>query len=194
MTLRAPPRLAACLLKHFGPSYRSESLAGDLFEEYQLNRSPVWYWRQVVAAICVGRAMNLRKIFTVPRLAVPAMLRFSIEAAALIGCIALAEQFRRTCPIGPAADIAWVVTIVAAAALCFSVGSYVSFCISLALRRRAVGDRSAPIKPLIRVFAITALSAGTLTWANTAPRAPQQCAQPGAPFLPSAAQGPANEH
>jgi hypothetical protein len=204
MTLRAPPRIAAWLLKHLGPSYRNESLAGDLFEEYQLNRTPAWYWRQVAAAICIGRAMGLRKIVravvAVPRFAVSATLRFSIEAAALIGSLALAEQVRRTCPVGGTADIGWIISVVAGIALCFSVGAYVLFCIPPALRRHSASGGSATVKRLMGVFAITALSAGTLTWAGSTPRAAQQCVQPGNPSFsnnpsfPNSAQGHANGH
>jgi hypothetical protein len=39
MSLRKPPAVATWLLRHLGPGYHNESLAGDLFEEYQLGRS-----------------------------------------------------------------------------------------------------------------------------------------------------------
>jgi hypothetical protein len=60
MTIRIPPRMATWLLKHLGPGYRSEALAGDLFEEYQQNRTRAWYWRQTAAAILVGGTRLLR--------------------------------------------------------------------------------------------------------------------------------------
>ena len=49
-----PPSAATWLLKRLGR--RNESLVGDLLEEYRRGRSSSWYWRQVVAAIAVGRA------------------------------------------------------------------------------------------------------------------------------------------
>jgi hypothetical protein len=127
VTSRVPPRIATWLLEHLGPGYRNESLAGDLFEEYQQDRTRAWYWREVIAAICIGRAASLRK--WLPRLAAP---------------------FRSAS--GP--------------------------------------RRSSPIKRLLSVFAVTALSAGTLTWAGAAPRPPQQCTPQGssphgsAPIVP----------
>jgi hypothetical protein len=37
-----------------------EAIVGDLLEEYQHRRSPVWYWRQVIVAIAVGALRDLR--------------------------------------------------------------------------------------------------------------------------------------
>ncbi len=55
-----PPPIAAWLLRHLGPRYHGESLAGDLFEELQLGRSRTWYWRQTLAAIGIGTITRLR--------------------------------------------------------------------------------------------------------------------------------------
>jgi hypothetical protein len=49
-----PPRLAAALLHHL---LRSDSLAGDLAEEFARGQSRIWYWRQVLAAI-IARAWS----------------------------------------------------------------------------------------------------------------------------------------
>ena len=59
--LRSPPRLAVWLLQHLGPRYHTESLSGDLLEEYQQGRTRAWYWRQTVAAIWVGSAIGARR-------------------------------------------------------------------------------------------------------------------------------------
>jgi hypothetical protein len=45
--------MATSLLKRLA-SATDEALVGDLFEEYQRRRSPVWYWFQVIAAIGLG--------------------------------------------------------------------------------------------------------------------------------------------
>jgi hypothetical protein len=97
MTIRVPPRTATWLLKHLGPRYRSESLAGDLFEEYQQNRTPGWYWRQAAAAILVGGTRLLR--VRLPRFVLTAVLRALIEFGIVLGGIALAES-KAMCP-GP---------------------------------------------------------------------------------------------
>src|SRR5882757_8836319 len=96
--LRVPPRIATWLLERLGPDYRNESLVGDLFEEYQQDRTPAWYWREAIAAICIGRATRLRRLL--PQLAGSAVLRFLTEAAGLLGVMALSQQFRHTCASG----------------------------------------------------------------------------------------------
>jgi hypothetical protein len=60
MTARMPPRLASWVLDRFGLRYRSESLAGDLFEEYQLGHGRLWYWQQVLAAVVAARTHPIR--------------------------------------------------------------------------------------------------------------------------------------
>ena len=95
MTPRIPPRPATWLLKHFGPGYRNESLAGDLFEEFQQDRTRGWYWRQTAAAILIGGTRLLR--VKLPKLALTAVLRFLIEFGIVLGGIALAES-KAMCP------------------------------------------------------------------------------------------------
>lgn len=95
MTIRIPPRMATWLLKHLGPGYRSEALAGDLFEEYQQGRTHAWYWRQTAAAILVGGTRLLR--VKLPRFVLSAVLRALIELGLVLGGIALAES-KAICP------------------------------------------------------------------------------------------------
>ncbi len=52
-----PPRLAAALLRHL---LHSDSLAGDLAEEFGRRQSRLWYWRQVLAAISVRAWSDIR--------------------------------------------------------------------------------------------------------------------------------------
>ena len=129
MTSRAPPRRATWLLERLGPAYRNESLVGDLFEEYQHDRTGAWYWQQVIIAIFIGQASSLRRLL--PRLA------------------ARGSKVRPT----------------------------------------AAPRRRTPIRRLLSVFAFTALSAGTLTWAGAAPRIPQQCTLQGSSAIDAALDG-----
>jgi hypothetical protein len=171
VTNRAPPGIATWLLERLGPRYRNESLAGDLHEEYQQGRTRAWYWRQTLAAICIGRAAGLRS--WAPRLAASALLRFLTEAAGLLGIMALSQQFRQVCASGWMLDLTSIVELLAAIGLLVSLGFYVSLCRGSGLRNAAGRRRSTPLKRLLSVFAVTALSAGTLTWASAAPQ--QQC-------------------
>jgi hypothetical protein len=89
MSLRTPPRLATWLLKHLGPSYRREALVGDLLEEYQQDRSRIWYWRQTGAALAISASRLFR--VRMPKLVLTAVLRFLIEMGIIVGGSALAQ-------------------------------------------------------------------------------------------------------
>jgi hypothetical protein len=170
---RVPPRIATSLLERLGPGYRNESLAGDLFEEYQQGRTRAWYWRQTLVAVCIGRAASLRRLL--PRLAASALLRFLAEAAGLLGVMALTQQFRQACASGWMLNFASIIELLAGIGLCVSLGFYVSLSTGSTFRNTSGRGRSTPVKRLLSVFAVTALSAGTLTWAGAAPRTAQQC-------------------
>ena len=70
MTEKQPPALATWLLTHAARG--NEALVGDLLEEYHRRGSAVWYWRQVLTTVVVGRAK-------------PAALALGIAAVYLIG-------------------------------------------------------------------------------------------------------------
>jgi hypothetical protein len=55
-----PPTLATWFLKHLRLEEMDEALLGDLFEDFRQGRSAAWYWRQVVSAIVVSFAKQLR--------------------------------------------------------------------------------------------------------------------------------------
>ena len=59
--IRVPPRLATWLLLCLGAGPFTESLAGDLMEEYQCGHTPYWYWRQVAAGVFLARTRFLRR-------------------------------------------------------------------------------------------------------------------------------------
>jgi hypothetical protein len=52
-----PPAVARWLLERFASN---GALVGDLLEEYQARRSPLWYWRQVLAAVIAGTLLDIR--------------------------------------------------------------------------------------------------------------------------------------
>ena len=173
MTARVPPRAATWLVEHLGPGYHTASLVGDLLEEYQRDRTRAWYWWQAISAVCIGRAMSLRR--SLPQLAASALLRFLTEAAGLLGIIALSQQFRHACAPGGIPDFASTLGLLAGIGLCVSFGFYISLSVGSRFRHAPVTRRSAPIKRLLGVFALTTLSAGTLTWASAAPHTTDKC-------------------
>jgi hypothetical protein len=183
MSLRRPPALAEWSVQHLGSGYHRESLAGDLFEEYQNGRSRGWYWRQAAAAVCGGgvRAAGL----LLGRVAASASLRFLTEAAALLGVIALAQQSWQFCSIYAVMAPSAILTLVGAIALVVSFAFYLSLTIGRSMRGDTDTGRSTrqrrkqtPFRRRMAAFALTALSAGTLTWASTSSevRCTAQCA------------------
>jgi hypothetical protein len=88
MIERTPPRLATWLLKRWSSPYHGESLAGDLFEQYRQGASRAWYWRQVAAAVLIGRGRFLRAM---PWSAACRLLsRLVAESAAVLAVLMLA--------------------------------------------------------------------------------------------------------
>jgi hypothetical protein len=86
MNNREPPKMAVWLLKRWASPYRRDSLLGDLLEMYRADRSRLWYWRQVIAALILARARALRSL---PGTSFgSALLRF-VNALLLAGIIAL---------------------------------------------------------------------------------------------------------
>ncbi len=65
------PRLASWLLRRFVAGPQRESLIGDLDEQFVRGRSSFWYWRQVLSAILVFVARDLREQ---PRLAISSVI------------------------------------------------------------------------------------------------------------------------
>jgi hypothetical protein len=55
-----PPALATWLLEHLLPHDKNEALAGDLLERFGQERSAIWYWRQVLAAVMVDLLHEVR--------------------------------------------------------------------------------------------------------------------------------------
>jgi hypothetical protein len=55
-----PPSAARWMLDHLMPGEANEALAGDLLEEFHAGRSAAWYWRQVLSALSIRCARELR--------------------------------------------------------------------------------------------------------------------------------------
>jgi hypothetical protein len=60
MKAKDPPTIATWMLEHLTLGRKNEALAGDLLEEFRRGRAATWYWRQVLVAIVVGFAGELR--------------------------------------------------------------------------------------------------------------------------------------
>jgi hypothetical protein len=69
-SVNEPPKLATWILNRFAP--RNNALAGDLAEEFRQGRSRAWYWRQIIAAVCVGAVREIQ-IHPIPLISCIAM-------------------------------------------------------------------------------------------------------------------------
>ncbi len=157
MSERLPPKLASWLLKRCGSPFHGESLAGDLFEQYQEGRSRAWYWGQVTAVIWIAGGRLLR---TLPWNGTARLLsRGLVEVAALLTALAIADRARRTHSVAEMMSPTFVCTLTVLIAV-----AVVGVLLGLTARRR----QGRGISALMLAFGAVALSAGALTWANAA--------------------------
>jgi hypothetical protein len=158
MSERVPPKFALWLLKQGGSSYHSDSLAGDLIEQYRQGRSRAWCWGQVAAAIAIARARFIR---TLPWTEAGRVLsRLLAETAAVLALAVIVDQGRRAHSIAGMTHQLFLGTLAALIAV-----SWIGFRISA----RSGGRKRthSAVHVLMLAFGVIALGAGTLTWAAT---------------------------
>jgi hypothetical protein len=163
MNGRTPPVIATWLLEHLATGYHAQALAGDLIEQYARGRSRLWYWREVIIAISLARARSFRSHTRLWITARRLVCHVAIELAVVLGAVVIIDGFRIAHHPAEMLTPAFVGTM----ALLMAVGSvgYV-----LLRRTRRAGARHARVDRLIMLFAVAALGAGTLTWADTVRR------------------------
>jgi hypothetical protein len=161
MSGRDPPVIATWLLKRFGAGRYSESMVGDLIEQYGQGRSRSWYWKQVVVAILIARAsaMQMRPWIAAKTL----ILRVAIEVPIVLGIITTIDQSRRSQDLREMLSPPFLATISVLLAV---------FLMALALLRNTRSSKRLHGRgsQLVLLFALTSLGAGTLTWAETTRR------------------------
>jgi hypothetical protein len=158
MIEREPPKLALWLLKSWGSPYHSESLAGDLIEQYREGRSSAWCWRQVMAAIVAAR---IRFVRSMPWTAACAVLtRLFAEVAAVLALTVVVDQARRSQSIAQMMTRSFAGTLAVLIAMAMA-----AFLLSMRAHKRR--RTHAAIKALMLVFGVIALGLGTITWADT---------------------------
>jgi hypothetical protein len=158
MSDRVPPKFALWLLEQWGSPYHSESLAGDLIEQYQEGRSRAWCWGQVTAAIVIARAKFIR---TLPWPKAGRLLsRLLAETAAVLALTVIVDQGRRDHAIAGMTHRLFLGTLAALVAV-----AWIGFRISV--RRGGRKRMHMTTHALMLAFGVIALGAGTLTWAAT---------------------------
>jgi hypothetical protein len=161
MSKRIPPTFALWLLRYWGSPYHSESLAGDLIEQYQEGRSRAWCWGQVIAAILIARGSFIRAL---PWAATGSVLaRLLAETAAVLAVVVIVDHARRAPSPLQMMNQTFAETLIALMAV-----ALIGFRVSIRSKRRI--QTRAVIGALMLAFGVIALGAGTLTWADTTRR------------------------
>jgi hypothetical protein len=168
MTGGNPPKLATWLLQLLAAGRHSESLAGDLMEQFAQGRSRLWYWRQVVMAIVLARVRAFRARPWIAAMRVS--FRLLTEVSLVLGVVSAIDQSRHTHDLQAMLSPPFMATMALLLAIAL-VGPLLSLTILRSKRPHA------PIKHLLVLFAVAALGAGTLTWASTTRRqcSPDAC-------------------
>ena len=59
--LRTTPAIATWILNQFRAVPENDAAIGDLIEQYQRGKGPIWYWRQVLVIVFVGLYREVRQ-------------------------------------------------------------------------------------------------------------------------------------
>jgi hypothetical protein len=156
-----PPRAATWLLQRFAAGRHSESLEGDLIEQYAQGRSHLWYWRQVAMAILLAQSGAFRAGIWIATLRV--FLHLFTELAVVLAAVSLITQSRRAHEWQDMLSPAFIGTMAVLITIA-SVGLWLT--VKLLKWKRSHG----PINLLIVFFAVVALGVGTLSWASATRR------------------------
>lgn len=173
MNRHQPPRLALLLTRLLPDDW--EAFVGDLVEDYQAGRSPLWFWRQVLAAIgarAVARSKEPLDGFVAVENASASLAMFVVLAFEVVVAATLLDQVFSFASFDWAANAngeGWAVVLLAASFL-------VAFVAALLLAR--VGGGRGRMIVAIGSGASAALMA-FITLHLAHPLAPR-------PFLPSA--------
>jgi hypothetical protein len=161
MTRGPPPRVATWLLQRLAAGWHSESLEGDLIEQYAQGRSRLWYWRQVAMAIVLARshAFRARTWFA----AIRVFLHLLTELMVVLGAVSIIDQSRSAHDWKDMLSPAFIATMTILITIALA-GRWLT--VKLLKRKRSYG----PINLLIVFFAVAALGVGTISWASATRR------------------------
>jgi hypothetical protein len=181
---RTPPKMALWLLQQLGRGYHTESLIGDLIEQYAEGKGGWWVWRESIVAIFLAQARRWR--LSTGRKVARAFWWGLTEVAIMLSIVLIADQSRQSHSFKDMVASTFVVTLTVS--LCIA-------CIGLGYLIRLYRHQRerAPLHHLMAVFLVMNLGVGMLTWAATvhtakgatAPRDESTIAEPAAVALPS---------
>ena len=163
MSIREPPPLATWLVKHFAAGYRTESLLGDLLEEYQAGRTPGWYWREAIAALLATAMRWARLLYQ--RRRVHGVLPRATQCAVFVGVVVLSQKHRDLCLAAPTLLTSSILLLICAAVAELAIALAVWLCCVWRPGRKARSSGLA--RRSIVAFTAIGLGTGALTWAST---------------------------
>ena len=173
MKRHQPPKVALLLMRLLPDE--CEALVGDLVEDYQAGRSPLWFWRQVVAALgirAVARSREPLSGFVAVENASTSLAMFVVLAFEVVVAATMLDQvfwFVSFDWVANAGGGGWVVELLAA--------SFVVAFVAALLLARVGGGRGRMIVATGSGASATLMAFITIHLAH--PLAPR-------PFLPSA--------
>lgn len=164
MRNRQVPVVASWLLKKFVRGEYSESLLGDLLEEYQSGRAPGWYWGETLVALLHSlRRDGRRLLFRHVTYFISVLTAQCILLAWIVG---LSVQHIRHCPVLPtlSEETSHSMLCVSAAEVAIVLMTWLRpFGIAVRTNRK-----SRFLRLLVLAFAAIGLGGGALTWAAPA--------------------------
>lgn len=164
MTSREVPVVASWLLKKFVRGAHSESLLGDLLEEYQTGRAPGWYWWETLVALLHALRRDGRGLFS--RRTAYFISALAAQCLLLVCFLGLSEQHLGDCRALPSLLGATTVPVLWAGAA--EVAIVVVTWLGLFANVGRAGRQFGLLRLLVLAFAAVGLGGGALTWAGTA--------------------------
>jgi len=157
-----PPQLAVWLLKRFVTGYRSESLLGDLLEEYESGRTSAWFWRETIAALFLVVMRTARLLYS--RRAARVITTSIALCALAVEIERLSQQYRYLCPsVLPLPD-----SVIVGSCAAVSVTLIAIAILHRSPRHQRHGTRKSTfLRRSIAIFAAVGLGSAALSWAST---------------------------
>jgi hypothetical protein len=173
MTIRKVPALPSWLLNRYVSPNQKEALLGDLHEEYQAGRTPAWYWRETLVALCLSIRQHVGGLLV--RTGAQFIPVLTAQSICFVWSYILSEQYRQHCATSPAASDGPLIATVCAAVVPIAIAATVWR--GPQRRHVRINARAGLLRLSVALLAAIGIGGGALTWAGTAScsRSPSVC-------------------